>query len=59
MDQHSDCTIVDSSIRLQDFKQWRINSKESIPFYLSMGDSGGLVFNDNPDIVRQLIKIYN
>ena len=24
-----------------------------------MGDSGGLVFNDNPDIVRQLIKIYN
>jgi len=43
MDQHSDCTIVDSSIRLQDFKQWRINSKESIPFYLSMGDSGGLV----------------
>jgi hypothetical protein len=59
MNQHSDCTIVDPSIRLQDLKQWRINSKESIPFYLSMGDSGGLVFNDNPDIVRQLIKIYN
>ena len=24
-----------------------------------MGDSGGLVFNDKPEIVRQLIRIYN
>ncbi len=59
MDHHNDCTIVDPSIRLQDLKQWKMNSQESIPFYLHMGDSGGLVFNDKPDSVRQLIKIYN
>jgi hypothetical protein len=55
----SDCSIVDRSIRLQDLKQWKMTGKEPIPFYLQMGDSGGLVFNDKPEIVRQLIRIYN
>ena len=59
MGKDRDCTIVDSSIRLQDLKQWKLNGKEPIPFYLDMGDSGGLVFNDKPEMVRQLIRLYN
>jgi hypothetical protein len=59
MGNDSDCTTVDSSIRLQDLKQWKINGKEAVPFYLDMGDHGGLVFNDKPEIVRQLIREYN
>ena len=59
MDKYSDCAIVDPIIRLQDLKQWKRNCEESIPFCLHMGDSGGLVFDDKPDILRQLIKIYN
>ena len=59
MGNDSDCKIVNRSIRFQSLKHWKMNSKEPIPFYLLMGDSGGLVFNDNPEIVRQLIKIYN
>jgi hypothetical protein len=59
MNKNTDCTAVDSSIRLQDLKQWKMNDEESKSFYLHMGDSGGLVFNDKPEIVRQLIRIYN
>ena len=51
--------MVDSSIRLRDLKQWKMEYKGPIPFYLHMGDSGGLVFYDNPEIVRQLIRTYN
>lgn len=54
-----DCTAVDSSIRLQDLKQWKISDKEPMPYYLHAGDSGGVVFNGKPEIVRQLLKIYN
>lgn len=59
MGKDGDCKIVDRSIRLQSLKHWKMNSKEPIPFYLLMEDSGGLLFNDNPEIVRQLIRIYN
>ncbi len=54
-----DCTVVDRSIRLEVLKHWKIDGKESVPFYLHTGDRGGLVFNDKPEIVRQLIKTYN
>ncbi|HTZ16959.1 MAG TPA: hypothetical protein VMB78_00835 [Dissulfurispiraceae bacterium] len=59
MGTDADCTIVDRSIRLEDLKHWKRNDTEPIPFYLQMGDSGGLVFNDNPEIVRRLIRTYN
>lgn len=42
MDKDSDCTIVDRSIRLGDLKQWKMNYREPIPFYLHMGYSGGI-----------------
>lgn len=54
-----DCTIVDSSINLEDLRQWKMNENESVPFYLHMGDSGGLMFNDNPETVRELVRVYN
>jgi hypothetical protein len=59
MDQDSDCTIVDRSIRLQDLKKWMMTGKESMPFYLNTGDSDGLVFCGKPEIVRNLMRIYN
>jgi hypothetical protein len=59
MDKDSDCTMVDCSVRLQDLKHWKMNAHEAIPFYLHMGDSGGLVFDGKPDIVRNLVRIYN
>jgi|APFre7841882630_1041343.scaffolds.fasta_scaffold96894_1 hypothetical protein len=59
MDNDSDCTIVDRSVRLQDLKHWKMNAKEAIPFYLHMGDSSGLVFSGKPEIVRNLLRIYN
>jgi len=59
MDKDSDCTIVDRSVRLQDLKRWKMNAKEAIPFYLHIGDSGGLVFNDEPETVQNLMRIYN
>ena len=59
MGKDSDCTTVERSIRLQDLKKWKMNGEAAVPFYLHMGDSGGLVFNDKPEIVRQLIRIYN
>jgi hypothetical protein len=59
MDKGSDYTIVTCSIRLQDLKHWEMNGKETIPFYLHAGDSGGLVLNDKPEIACQLIRIYN
>ena len=48
---------MDRNIRLQDLKKWKMKGKESMPFYLHMEDSGGLVFDDKPEIVRQLIRI--
>lgn len=54
-----DCTVVDRSIRLQDLKQWKMNDKEPMPYYLHAGDSGCVVFNGKPEIVRQLLKIYD
>lgn len=54
-----DCTVVDRSVRLQDLKQWKMRDKEPMPFYLHTEDSGGVVFNGKPEIVRQLLKIYN
>jgi hypothetical protein len=59
MDRDGDCTTVDHSVRLQDLKHWKMNTKEAIPFYLHTGDSSGLVFNGKPEIVRNLIRIYN
>ncbi len=59
MNKNRDCTIVDGNIRFQDLKLWRITSKEPIPFYLHTGDGGCLVFNSKPEIVRQLMRIYN
>ena len=59
MCKNMDCTTVERGIRLQDLMHWKTNGKESLPFYLHMGDSGGLVFNGKPDIVRHLIRIYN
>jgi hypothetical protein len=59
MSTDTDCTIVDHSIRLEDLKQWKMKGKEPLPFYVQVGDSGGLVFNENPEIVRELIRTYN
>jgi hypothetical protein len=54
-----DCTEVNRSIRLRELKRWKINYKEPMPFYLQTGDSGGVVFNGKPEIVRQLMRMYN
>jgi len=59
MDKYSDCTIVDCSIRLRGLKHWKANDKGPVPFYLRMEDGGGLVFDDKPEIVLQLLRTYN
>ena len=42
MDKDSDCPIVGRCIGLGDLKQWKINYKKPIPFYLHMGYSRGI-----------------
>jgi hypothetical protein len=59
MVKNGDSTLVDHSIRLRELKRWKINDKQPMPFYLHTGDSGGVVFNGKPEIVRQLMRIYN
>ncbi len=59
MRKNKDCTVVDSSVRLKEFRKWKATGKDSTPFYLHTENSGGVVFNGKPEIVRQLLKIYN
>jgi len=59
MDKYCDCTIVDRSVRLRNLKHWKMNCKGPVPFYLLMEDGSGIVFDDKPDIVRQLMRVYN
>lgn len=59
MVKNRDCTEVNRGIRLRELKRWKVNDKEPMPFYLQTGDSSGVVFNGKPEIVRQLMRMYN
>lgn len=56
---NKDCTLVNRSIRLDDFRRWKSNSSEPMPFYLQTADGGGVFFSGNPETVRQLLRSYN
>jgi hypothetical protein len=54
-----DCSIVDSSVRLEDFRKWKANNNELLPFYLRTGDTEGIMFEGRPEAVRQLMRTYS
>ena len=54
----SDNSVVDGNVKLTELKEWRLREGREMPFYIHTGESG-LVFNGNPEIVRNLWRTYN
>jgi hypothetical protein len=54
-----DCGVVDKTAMLGKFRKWKVNYDQPLPFYIHTAHGGAAILDGEPELIRNLLRIYN